>query len=185
VITREADSLEAFLSQFLALARDKTLKLEEIDLEDLIGKEASALAMADPRRSKRVMVGDAGGVRLIGDRDWLRQIFRNLILNGLESHAQGNVRIEFERFARRGRPWARVRIQDDGPGFGRLDFREALRPFRTSKAAGTGLGLPTAMRGVREHGGRIALSTRGEAGTTLVVELPLGGPDRASAARAA
>jgi PAS domain S-box-containing protein len=176
VVTREADSLEAFLSQFLALAQDKSLKLESIDLDELISQEAAALAAADARADARVVHAGEGGIRLRGDRERLRLVFRNLILNGLEANPQGLVRVELERFTRRTRPWVRVRIHDEGPGFGRLDFGEALKPFRTSKPAGTGLGLPTAQRGVREHGGRLSLDPREPVGATLIVELPLDGP---------
>ncbi|MBM3317299.1 MAG: PAS domain-containing protein [Candidatus Eisenbacteria bacterium] len=186
VITREAASLEAFLSQFLALARDKTLKLEELELEELIGGEARALMLAEGRHAGRVVVADTSGVRLIGDREWLRQVFRNLILNGLEATTQGQVRVECLRFRRRGQAWVRVRVQDEGPGFRRLDFGEALKPFRSGKASGTGLGLPTALRGVREHGGRIVLGRESGPGATLWVELPLAGPGQSrQAGRAA
>lgn len=172
IITREADSLEAFLSQFLTLSRDKNLKLESIDLEELIEREASALILADPGRQGRIAVSGGGGVRLTGDREWLRQVFRNLLLNGLEAAPRGTVRVTFEARRRRGEPWMRIGIHDEGPGFGRLDYAEALKPFRSGKANGTGLGLPTALRGVREHGGRIRLGRRQAEGTTLWVELP-------------
>ena len=176
VITRESDALEAFLSQFLTLARDKTLKLEPVDLEDLIGNEVSALLAVDERRRERLRIKRGVPVSLRGDRKWLRQILRNLILNGLEASPHGRVTVEHERFQRRGAPWVRLRVSDEGPGFGRLDFSEALKPFRTGKAAGTGLGLSTAMRGIQEHGGRLALDPRGGEGTTVIVELPLAGP---------
>jgi len=186
VITREADALEAFLSQFLALARDKTLKFESIDLEELIRQEARALTMAGAPEGAQVVVAEEGRVRLRGDRDWLRQVFRNLILNGLEAKPGGVVRVGFTRQRRQGRPWVRVTVEDEGAGLAPEDLRRAFRPFWSDKPAGTGLGLPIALRGVREHGGRIHLDTQRTVGTAVIVDLPVGGPsDRPAGSLAA
>ncbi len=183
VMTREAESLEAFLSQFLTLCRDKTLKLEPLDLEELIGQEVRALEMAGSGAPGRVQVSAGEGGRLIGDREWLRQVFRNLVLNGLEANPQGKVRVEFTKLSRRGRPWVLVRISDEGPGFSPDDARRAFKPFWTRKMTGTGLGLPIALRGVREHGGRMRLGPGEGVGAAVTVELPADGPSRAHSAR--
>lgn len=186
IITREADSLEAFLSQFLALARDKSVKLEPFDLEELIRQEGEALAMGGNAAGGAVVVEGVGGVRLRGDPDWLRQVFRNVILNGLEAKPGGTVRVAFRRFRRHGRPWVRVTVEDEGPGIAPEDRRRIFRPFWSGKSAGTGLGLPIALRGVREHGGRIRLDHRQSGGTAFRVDLPLNGPaDRAVGSLAA
>jgi signal transduction histidine kinase len=186
IITREADSLEAFLSQFLALARDKSVKLEPFDLDELIRQEGHALTVAGSLAGGEVVVAEGGGVRLRGDRDWLRQVFRNLILNGMEAKPGGTVRVAFRRFRRHGRPWVRVTVEDDGPGIAPGDRRRVFRPFWSGKSAGTGLGLPIALRGVREHGGRIGLETRQTGGTAVRVDLPVNGPaDRAVGSLAA
>jgi len=176
IITREADSLEVFLSQFLALARDKRVKLEPFDLEELIRQEGNAVTMAGHPASGEVVVAGGGGVRLRGDPDWLRQVFRNVILNGMEAKPGGTVRVGFRRFRRHGRPWVRVTVEDDGPGIAPEDRRRVFRPFWSGKSAGTGLGLPIALRGVREHGGRIGLQTRQSGGTAVRVDLPVNGP---------
>jgi PAS domain S-box-containing protein len=186
VITREADALEVFLSQFLTLARDKALKLEALDIEELIGREARSLEIASGPTGARVVVESGGGVRVRGDRDWLRQVFRNLVLNGMEAKPDGTVRVGFRRFRRRGRPWVRVTVADDGAGIAPEDRRRVFRPFWSGKPSGTGLGLTIALRGVRQHGGRIHPDPRRSAGTTIRVDLPLGGPaDRESGSLAA
>ncbi len=176
VIVREAESLEAFLSQFLALARDKTLKLEEVDLEELIEDEAKAITLGAPGPAPAITIEGTRGLTVRGDPDWLRLVFRNLILNAVEANPAGRVRVEIAASRWHERPSARVRVRDEGPGFGALDFFEALKPFQTGKPAGTGLGLPIALRGVQEHEGRLALESGREGGATLVVELPTKGP---------
>ena len=185
VITREAESLEAFLSQFLALARDKTLKLETVDLEELIGTEVRALALAARVEGAdaiaAVAVRGEAGLRVRADADWLRLAFRNVILNAIEARPGGRVTVTISPALLGGRPAVRVAVADEGPGFGALGFAEALRPFRTGKPAGTGLGLPIALRAIQEHGGRLAHEETPGGGATLVVELPMNGPSRGMA----
>jgi PAS domain S-box-containing protein len=180
--------LEAFLSQFLTLARDKTLKLEDIDLEDLIEREARALQVGRgcEGRPLRIVAEGDGGHHVRGDRQWLRQVFRNVILNAFEADPLGRVEARLERFERDGRRWTRTRIVDGGAGLSGLDQREAFRPFRTTKPGGSGLGLPIAQRGVEEHSGRIAFDPGWPRGGCVVIELPDEDPLRgADAGRAA
>jgi len=174
LIMREAASLEAFLSQFLTLARDKTLKLEDIDLEDLLETEARALrvGLTHEDRPIRIVTGGNGEHRIRGDREWLRQVFRNVILNAIEADPQGRVEARLERFECEDQRWIRIRIVDHGPGLSGFDHREAFLPFRTTKPGGSGLGLPIAQRGVEEHGGRIAFDPSWRAGGCVVIELP-------------
>ena len=172
MITREADSLEAFLSQFLALARDKTLKLEQIDIEDLISREVEAIKVGRSWQARSVAISSHAEVGVQGDREWLRQVFRNLILNAFEATAKGQIEVRLERFARDQQRWVRVRIADEGPGLGDMGDREPFQPFRTTKPGGTGLGLSIAQRGVEEHGGKIAFDRSRSRGACVVVELP-------------
>jgi signal transduction histidine kinase len=65
-----------------------------------------------------------------------------------------------------------VRIADRGPGMTPEARRNLFRPFFTTKARGTGLGLPTAKRLVELHGGSIDVESAPGAGTTVTVSLP-------------
>ena len=172
LIIGEAAALEAFLSQFLELARDKSVKLEQIDLEDLIETEIRALKVTGPWARREVFLTGEVGVGMLGDRAWLRQVFRNVILNALEAAELGRVEVRVERSEREARPWIRVRITDEGPGLEGVDQREAFHPFRTTKPKGTGLGLPIAQRGVTAHGGRIAFDPEWPHGGCVIIELP-------------
>ncbi|PYR37076.1 MAG: hypothetical protein DMF93_18595 [Acidobacteria bacterium] len=59
-----------------------------------------------------------------------------------------------------------------GPGIGPDVLDKIFTPFFTTKARGTGLGLPTAKRIIEAHGGRIAVACPPGGGTTVTVELP-------------
>jgi signal transduction histidine kinase len=56
--------------------------------------------------------------------------------------------------------------------------QEIFNPFFTTKAAGTGLGLPISLRIVEEHGGALEASSRLGEGTVFRVWLPLATDER-------
>ncbi|MBD3237887.1 MAG: hypothetical protein GF330_14405 [Candidatus Eisenbacteria bacterium] len=172
VIEREADALEAFLSQFLELTQHKAVKFSAVDLEELIGAEAASLVVAGRWRGREIRIAASGATRAWGDRDWLRQIFRNLLINALEAAEGGVVDVDFTTLRRAGRNWLRIGVSDEGPGLQGLTASESFEPFRTTKSGGTGLGLAIVRRAVLEHSGRVAFDETRRPGARVVVELP-------------
>jgi signal transduction histidine kinase len=104
----------------------------------------------------------------------LNQVWTNLIDNAVDAmNGQGELRI---RTAREPADLL-VEITDNGPGIPRDILDRIFEPFFTTKGAGngTGLGLDTARRIVREHGGELSVDSRpGE--TRFQVRLPLHRP---------
>jgi signal transduction histidine kinase len=102
----------------------------------------------------------------------LNQVWTNLLDNAIDALGDsGTIRIVTA-------PWEgtgiEVTISDDGPGIPEDVQRQVFEPFFTTKAigSGTGLGLDTARRIVRErHEGELRLSSRPGA-TTFTVRLP-------------
>jgi signal transduction histidine kinase len=68
--------------------------------------------------------------------------------------------------------WSGVEVADQGPGIPPEIGQELFRPFKTTKARGTGLGMATAKRLVELHDGRIAVVCPDGGGTIVTVELP-------------
>jgi len=71
--------------------------------------------------------------------------------------------------------WARLEVEDDGPGVP-AELRDRIfDPFVTTKAArgGTGLGLAIVQNLITAHNGRIWLEDSPSGGAKFIVELPL------------
>jgi two-component system, NtrC family, nitrogen regulation sensor histidine kinase NtrY len=83
----------------------------------------------------------------------------------------------------------RIIVADDGPGIPAEDKERLFLPYFSTKAGGTGLGLPIVHQIVTDHGGTIWVEDAVPQGTRFVVELPVGRlavatPEPEAAARA-
>ena len=75
----------------------------------------------------------------------------------------------------------RLTVEDRGFGMDEEVRRRAVEPFFTTKAKGTGLGLPICSKIVETHGGRLTIRSAPGKGTEVTVDLPRQPPDRPEA----
>lgn len=109
---------------------------------------------------------------LLGDSTQLRQIIHNLLRNAedaLEGRLDSRIELVTEL---RGR-CARLVISDNGPGFPSELLARVFEPYVTTKAKGTGLGLPIVKKIVDEHHGTIEINNAPEGGARIDIRLPL------------
>jgi signal transduction histidine kinase len=89
------------------------------------------------------------------------------------------VRTSIDR--RRERPiGARLTIQDTGAGMNARESARAFEDFFTTKPEGSGLGLGFVQRVMQAHGGRVDLTSKVGAGTSVTLYFrgtPAGGDD--------
>ena len=64
-------------------------------------------------------------------------------------------------------------MSDNGPGIPESVRDKIFQPFFSTKEEGTGLGLSIATRIIDDHGGRLDLESRENAGATFIITLPL------------
>jgi len=117
----------------------------------------------------RVEVSSDAWVR--GDARELGQAFLNLLLNALDAlgpERGGTIAVEASREGRE----VVARVRDDGPGMEPRVLERAFDLFFTTKATGSGLGLPLVHRIVEDHGGRVDLRNRPEGGFEVEVRFP-------------
>lgn len=103
----------------------------------------------------------------------LDRLMLNAVANACDAAAGGDVTLVIRTACTtlEGRPRVLVSVEDDGPGMDEATARAAFRPTFTTKASGTGLGLPIIARAVARVGGRVRLRTRPGEGTAVDVLL--------------
>jgi len=167
-IIARIDALNALIQDLLVFARPPKPKLAATNLRALLTAVATLLKSDPAFGALEVnVVGDVPAVP--SDPALMTIVFQNLLINSAQAvQGRGEVTVTLEASG----DWHRVAIIDRGPGI-HPDIRAALfRPFKTTKARGTGLGMATAKRLVELHDGRISVDCPVEGGTTLIVELP-------------
>jgi signal transduction histidine kinase len=104
------------------------------------------------------------------DRTLVTRSLTNIIENAL--HAMG-ARGALTIVASRDDDDVRIRVSDTGGGMDPDALARAFEPYFSTKASGTGLGLPIAKRNVELSGGTITIHSERGAGTTVELTLPV------------
>lgn len=170
-VLAEVDRLTEITEEYLAyarlpLARPRPTDLAAMttDLLDFMREEMAACGI----EVRRALAPGLPPVQ--ADPNQLRRALINLLRNAVEAmQGGGSLSIE-SRLDDEDR--VVLEIRDSGPGISAADLQRIFDPFFSTKASGTGLGLPLTSQIIEEHGGRIlAASTVGQ-GTMFRIELP-------------
>jgi two-component system sensor kinase FixL len=138
-------------------------------------EEAAALAaIGVPQRDVSVTVELSSDLPdVLVDATQIQQVVLNLVRNGaeaLDGRPDGQIRIATETVDD---GFVTVMVSDNGPGLA-LEVAERLfRPFVTTKATGTGIGLSICRSIVESHGGRIWVESASDAGTAFHFTVPV------------
>ena len=166
--------MEYMLNEYLDFARGEGGETSTPeDLSDLARDAAAACAGALGMEQANVSVEAPGPIVLDVKRKALRRCLTNLIENALKYGRQAKVTVaRDDRFAR-------LVVDDDGPGIPAERREEAFRPFhrldegRNLQAGGSGLGLAIARDIARSHGGDILLDKSPMGGLRATIRLPV------------
>lgn len=71
-------------------------------------------------------------------------------------------------------------VEDEGPGIAPEVLDHLFTPFFSTRAEGTGLGLPVVLHAALLHGGRVDVTNRSEGGARFAIWLPEHSPETVS-----
>jgi two-component system nitrogen regulation sensor histidine kinase GlnL len=181
IMIREVDRVDLLIEQLLDLSRPAQLTLAAVNiheiLEDVLLLEGQTVNDREIHIRKRF---DPSLPPIRGDRAQLTQVFLNLVKNAFQAMKRSGAltittRLETD-YHIRGQDtgpnrfiW--VDLADEGGGIREEDLPHIFSPFFTTKINGTGLGLATCYRIIKEHGGTIRVETTEGKGSTFKVSL--------------
>ncbi len=168
-IVARVDSLNEVVEDILVFARPRPLRRSVIDVRAFL-RDVTGTFRQDPAwQAVSVHLAAEAGLSVSADLDQLRHVLVNLLANAAQAMAgSGTIRVS----AREEDNAVLIEVTDTGPGVPDEARAHLFEPFYTTKARGTGLGLPTAKRFVEAHGGTIELVNESGGGTRACVRLP-------------
>lgn len=185
-IQNRALRLNRRIDDLLRIARSESgqLALDSagFDLGDMLRDVASDVAAEVNSAGMTLSVDPPAPIRVLGDRNWVRQVVTGLVQNAVR-HARDGQRIALR--ADTGDGMGRVHVIDNGPGIAAEEqpgiFERFAQGTSGAKSEGFGIGLALAKWVIEQHGGTIAVTSPlprdaalGEApGTKVTVGIPL------------
>ena len=162
--------LRQISSEFSSFASSPTARRAAVALPELVAE------VVDPYRT-----GLQGRVEIVNrvpavlpavlvDRTLTARALSNMVENALHAMpGSGTLTVEAQVEG----PMVRLDVTDTGVGMDEEALGRVFEPYFSTKATGTGLGLPIARRNIELNGGSIDVRSVKGAGTTVTVRLPI------------
>lgn len=156
------------------LAKDRP-DFHDVELNQIV-EESLMLTQAEQRRALvSVQMSLAAKLPVVkGNRVQLQQVVLNLVLNGIDAmkSVDGRPRVLFVKTEAAHSGDILVVVEDSGIGIDPANVEQLFEPYFTTKAFGTGLGLPISRSIVEAHGGRLWASLSAAKGAAFQFTLP-------------
>lgn len=174
LILEQTRNITHVVTEFLKYARPLEISSEPVELLGLVERVVSEVAESMPGVRIR-SEGPFGSTP--GDEGLLRQALLNLARNAAEASEGapngGRVILRGEIVKDDQGGTQMITVFDNGPGIPDDAKHKLFRPFFTTKAKGTGLGLAVVQKIVVQHGGHVRGRNRPEGGAAFIVTLPV------------
>ncbi|NJK89290.1 MAG: HAMP domain-containing protein [Myxococcales bacterium] len=171
VVEDETGRLARLVNEFSQFARLPDVDRRPEELNEFLRDFMKAYNGFDERVS---LLLPSTSVRADIDRDQMRQVMHNLVMNGLQSSSEREVSMTIELGCTR--RFAMISVSDDGPGIDEAEISKIFEPYYTTKPTGTGLGLAIVKKIVLQHEGQVSVAQHEPHGACFTVRLPLSTP---------
>jgi signal transduction histidine kinase len=181
---KEVDRICGLINDLLSFARPSKPNVAPENISDVV--ENIARILETQAREKNVEITrefDLSLPKVWIDKEQMKQVFMNLILNAIQAMKDGgsiviSTRISAKNNADLIKEYVQVYIRDTGVGIPEENLEHIFDPFFTSKDEGSGLGLAVSNQIVQEHGGFVTVESTVGKGSVFFVHVPIGKPVR-------
>jgi PAS domain S-box-containing protein len=173
VMLGELDQINMIVSEFLVFAKPQANLHQPINVLSIVGDIMMLLdSEAKMSNVQLALIADPKLPKVIGEANQLKQVFVNVMKNGIEAmEGGGELTVKLEHAADN---MLTLQFFDQGCGIAEDDVQRLGEPFFTKKANGNGLGLMVSQQIIAAHKGSIVFHSELGKGTCVEVSLPTG-----------
>jgi two-component system, NtrC family, nitrogen regulation sensor histidine kinase NtrY len=180
-IIRQVDDIKRMVDEFSSFARMPKARSARDDLTDCVRQAIFLMRVGRADIGFEEELPDEP-IFADFDRRLVSQALTNVLKNATEgidalgeAHGKG---IVITTVSVDGAGFAEIAVSDNGKGFPREDRHRLIEPYVTTRAEGTGLGLPIVVKIFEDHGGGVELldglaRLDGGRGAKVLMRLPL------------
>ncbi|MCY7855410.1 ATP-binding protein [Bacillus sonorensis] len=172
IIFSEIKRIDSVLGELLVLAKPHQVQFKKIKINSVLQQVTTLLetnaVLAHIEIKKAFEQGKEWEIN--GDENQIKQVFINLIKNGIEAMPDGGkITISSEQEG----DFVKISIKDEGGGISQDDLDKLGEPFFSTKKEGTGLGLTICLNIIGAHNGEMKIDSKLGEGSTFHILLPL------------
>ncbi|MBD3391537.1 MAG: response regulator [Chitinivibrionales bacterium] len=178
IIKSESLRCRDILDNLHRFSRDREPQILDMSLLDCIRSACSLIGARASKKRMTIRNRITADITVKADPQRMGQVFLNVLANAIDFCPEGStVTIDLAPPAPNAR-FAGVQIADNGPGIEPDVLPRVFDPFFTTKEVGKGIGVGLALchKAMEECEGSIDITSGKDGGTTVLIEVPLGGP---------
>jgi signal transduction histidine kinase len=169
-ILTQVKLLRQIASEFSSFASAPAVRLGEVDVSALLHETIDPYRVGLGDRIDFDVDVPATLPPVFIDRTLIARALTNIVENALHAMpGHGTLHVDAAAVD----SVVRIRVADSGVGMDADALGRAFEPYFSTKATGTGLGLPIAKRNIESSGGTIRVASERDRGTTVELTLPV------------
>jgi signal transduction histidine kinase len=176
IVEKNQSKIYNLVMDMLSFSKDREPALEPADLNETI---ADVIELMQTRAAELgvqlswIPCRDLPGVMI--DPEGIHRAVLNIVTNAIDaSESARDAHVVVNTSWDAASSTAKIQVSDNGVGIDPAEIALIFQIFASSKGSrGTGLGLPVSQKIIREHGGKITVTSQPSRGATFVIELPM------------
>ena len=176
IVEKNQGKIYNLVMDMLSFSKEREPALELSDLNEMV---ADVIELMTSRAQELSVTLDWTPAKdlpqVMIDPDGIHRAVLNIVTNAVDAaEGKDGARVVVTTGWEAEGSVARVSVTDNGVGIEESEIDSIFQVFASTKGSrGTGLGLPVSQKIVREHGGKIVVTSRVGTGSTFVIELPM------------
>ena len=175
-VPAEVERINRLVESLISYAKPARSVRETVCLSDVVQEVAFFAASSNQNKRIRICSDIEPGHEIMGNRDQIKQILINTVINGRETMEEKlttlpeDAQLELRISLKTSEKGSLVTIRDEGMGMSAEAIEQCMNPFFTTKRTGTGLGLTLSKQFAQDNNGELTIASEVGSYTEIRIE---------------